>query len=173
MEVKKFARSYSQLLEMMLEHAQMEEKVVFPILERADRGLSKAANEEHARDLPIMNGIKEDIKSVGVLDSGSPNYQEALYNISSRLKKLQDHCKQHFEEEERELLPLIEAAELSKEQQEKVLEQCLDVMQGTHSHLFRFFMEGLLPQDALQYLDMVITSSNKERVASMLRMIVE
>lgn len=68
---------------------------------------------------------------------------------------------------------MIEAAELSKEQQEKVLEQCLDVMQGTHSHLFRFFMEGLLPQDALQYLDMVITSSNKERVASMFRMIVE
>lgn len=52
-------------------------------------GLTKAANEEHARDLPIMNGIKEDIKTVGVLDSGSPDYQEALYNISSRLKKLQ------------------------------------------------------------------------------------
>ncbi|KAG5556970.1 hypothetical protein RHGRI_007274 [Rhododendron griersonianum] len=173
MEVRKFARSYSQLLEVMLEHAQMEEKVVFPVLERADRGLSKAANEEHARDLPIMNGIKEDIKTVGVLDSGSPDYLEALYNISSRLKKLQDHCKQHFEKEERELLPLMEAAELSREQQEKVLEQCLDVMQGTHSHLFRFFMEGLLPQDALHYLDMVIASSNKERVASMLRMIVE
>lgn len=54
-----------------------------------DTGLSKAANEEHARDLPIMNGIKEDIKTVGVLDSGSPDYLEALYNISSRLKKLQ------------------------------------------------------------------------------------
>lgn len=67
----------------------------------------------------------------------------------------------------------MEAAELSREQQEKVLEQCLDVMQGTHSHLFRFFMEGLLPQDALHYLDMVIASSNNERVASMLRMIVE
>lgn len=85
----------------------------------------------------------------------------------------QDHCKQHFEEEERELLPLMEATELSREQQEKVLEQCLDVMQGTHSHLFRFFMEGLLPLDALQYLDMVIASGNKERVASMLRVIVE
>lgn len=38
MEVKKFGRSYSQLLEMMLEHAQMEERIVFPVLERADRG---------------------------------------------------------------------------------------------------------------------------------------
>lgn len=38
MEVKKYAKSYSQLLEVMLEHAQMEEKIVFPILEREDRG---------------------------------------------------------------------------------------------------------------------------------------
>ncbi|CAL5343145.1 unnamed protein product [Camellia sinensis] len=173
MEVRKFSRSYSQLLEVLLEHAQMEEKVVFPILERADRGLSKAANEEHARDLPIMNGIKEDIKSIGVLDSGSRDYHEALCNLSTRLKTLQDHCKEHFEEEERELLPLMEATELSREQQEKVLEQCLDVMQGTHSHLFHFFIEGLLPQDAMHYLDLVIKSSNKERVASMLRMIIE
>lgn len=52
-------------------------------------GLAKAAKEEHARDLPIMNGIKEDIKSVGVLDSGSPDFREGLYNISTRLKLLQ------------------------------------------------------------------------------------
>lgn len=38
MELRKFGRSYSQLLEVMLEHAQMEEKVLFPILEMADRG---------------------------------------------------------------------------------------------------------------------------------------
>lgn len=52
-------------------------------------GLCKAANEEHARDLPIMNGIKEDIKAIGVLDCGSPAYQEALRNLSVRLKSLQ------------------------------------------------------------------------------------
>ena len=39
MEVKKFGRSYSQLLELMLEHAQMEERVLFPILNSADPGL--------------------------------------------------------------------------------------------------------------------------------------
>lgn len=39
MELKKFGRSYSQLLELLLEHAQMEERVVFPILEKADRGI--------------------------------------------------------------------------------------------------------------------------------------
>ncbi|CAK9180657.1 unnamed protein product [Ilex paraguariensis] len=173
MEVRKFGRSYSQLLEVMLEHAQMEERIVFPILERADRGLCKAANEEHARDLPIMNGIKEDIKSIGVLDSGSPVYQEALFNLSTRLKTLQEHCKEHFEEEERELLPLMEAAELSKEQQERVMEQCVDVMCGTHSHLIRFFMEGLVPRDGMQYLDLIFRCCDKDRVSSIFSVIVE
>lgn len=39
MEMRKFGRSYSELLELMLEHAQMEERVVFPILDMADRGM--------------------------------------------------------------------------------------------------------------------------------------
>ncbi|KAK4359785.1 hypothetical protein RND71_022014 [Anisodus tanguticus] len=173
MEMRKFARGYSQLLEVMLEHAQMEERVVFQILEKADRGLCKAANEEHARDLPMMNGIKEDIKSIGVLDSGHPAYQEFLCNLSTRLKTLKEHSKKHFEEEEKNLLPLMEAAELSKAQQDKVLDQCLDVMQGTHSHLFRFFMEGLLPSDAMHYLDMLSRCSDQNRVSSMLSLIVD
>ncbi|KAL2525998.1 Hemerythrin domain-containing protein [Abeliophyllum distichum] len=173
MEVRKFGRNYSQLLEMLLEHAQMEEKVVFPILESADRGLSKVANEEHARDLPLMNGIKEDIKSIGVLDSGSSVYQEFLSNLSLRLKTLKDHCKEHFKEEEKELLPLMEAVELSKLQQEKVMQQSLDVMRETHSHLFRFFMEGLQPLDAMQYLDMIKRYCDNVRVSLMLHMIVD
>ncbi|XWS65670.1 hypothetical protein CRYUN_Cryun05aG0133400 [Craigia yunnanensis] len=89
MELRKFGKNYSQLLEVMLEHAQMEETVVFPVLERADRGLCKAANEEHARDLPVMNGIKEDMKSIGVMDHGTPAYNEGLSNLSIRLKSLQ------------------------------------------------------------------------------------
>ncbi|KAG9140976.1 hypothetical protein Leryth_024381 [Lithospermum erythrorhizon] len=173
MEVKKFGRSYSQMLEVMLEHAQMEEKVVFPILERADRGLCKAANDEHARDLPMMNGIKEDIKSVGVLDSGTAVFQEALSSLVNRLKKLQVHCKEHFHKEERELLSLMEATELCKDEQDRVLGQCLEVMPGTHTNQFRFFMEGLLPHDAIHYLDMITQSSDKNRIISMLRMLVE
>ncbi|KAL6327916.1 hypothetical protein AAG906_027327 [Vitis piasezkii] len=173
MEVKKFGRSYGHLLELMLEHAQMEERIVFPILERADRGLSKAANDDHARDLPIMNGIKEDIKSIVVLDSGTPAYQEALSNLFTRLKSLQEHCKEHFDEEERDLLPLMEAAELSKQQHERLLEQCWDAMQGTHSHLFRFFIEGLPPHDAMSYLGLIIKCNDKDRAATMLCPIME
>lgn len=171
MEVKKFGKSYSQLLEMMLEHAQMEEKVLFPILNSADPGICKAANEEHARHLPIMNGIKEDIKSIGVLINGSPAYQEAFSNLSKRLKSLLEHCKEHFVEEEIQVLPYIEATELSKPKQRKVLEQSLDAMQGTHSRLFNFFLQGLLPVDAMQYLDLVAMCHDEERMSSMLQMI--
>ncbi|KAK7837204.1 uncharacterized protein LOC112025374 [Quercus suber] len=173
MEMKKLARSYSELLEVLLEHAQMEERVVFPILERADRGICKVANEEHARDLPIMNGIKEGIKSIGVMDSGSPDYHEALSNLSTRLKSLQENSKQHFMEEDKDLLPFMEAVELNKEQQKRVLEQCLDVMQGTHSHLFNFLLEGLLPHEAMQYLDLFISCNDRERTASTLKLIID
>lgn len=173
MEVKKFAKSYSQLQQVLLEHAQMEERVVFQILESADRGLCKSANEEHGRDLPIMNGIKEAIKIIGVMNAGSPDYQEALNSLLSRLRKLKENCKQHFEEEERELLPLMEATELNKPQQQKVLQQALDVMRETHSHLFRFFMEGLSPQDAMQYFGMIKRYCDNVRVSLMLHMMVD
>ncbi|GFP97269.1 hypothetical protein PHJA_001871000 [Phtheirospermum japonicum] len=173
MEVKKFGKSYSQLLQVMLEHAQMEETVLFQILESADRGLCKSANEEHARHLPIMNGIKEDIKTIGVMNVGSPDYQEALVNLTSRLKRLKENCRKHFEEEERELLPLMEATELKKAQQEKVLQQSLDVMRETHSHLFRFFMEGLQPHDAMRYFDLIKRYCDNVRVSLMLHMMVD
>ncbi|KAK7277228.1 hypothetical protein RIF29_18379 [Crotalaria pallida] len=173
MEMTKFGRSYSQLWEVMMEHAQMEERVLFPIFDRADRGLSKAAKEEHARDLPLMNGIKEIIKSVEVLDSGSLNYKETLHNLSDRLKSLQGQCKQHFMDEEVELLPLMEAVELSEEQDNRALEQCFDVMQGTHSRLLKFLIEGLSSNDAMKYLDLISKYRDKERMESMLRMIIQ
>ncbi|TYK11765.1 uncharacterized protein E5676_scaffold304G00860 [Cucumis melo var. makuwa] len=128
-------------------------------------GLCKASNEEHARDLPIMNGIKEDIKSAVVLDLGSSVCQEALSNLSKRLKLLQEHCKHHFLDEEKNLLPWLEAVELNKEQQDKMLEQLLDVMKQTHSHLLNFFLEGLLPLEALQYLDLITSSSDRIRTS--------
>ncbi|KAL5194691.1 hypothetical protein HKD37_20G056715 [Glycine soja] len=173
MEIRKFGRSYSELLELMMEHAQMEETILFPLFDKADRGLAKAAKEEHARDLPLMNGIKEVIKSVGVLDSGSPDYHEALYSLSSRLKSLQGQCKQHFAEEEVELLPLMEALELSNEQEVSALEQCFDVMQGTHGRLLKFLLEGLPPHDAMKYLDLISKCRDKEKMESMLQKIVK
>ena len=55
---------------------------------RYDLGLCKSANEDHARDLPMMNGVKEEIKIIGVMNVGSPDYQEALTRLLSRLNKL-------------------------------------------------------------------------------------
>lgn len=72
------------------------------------------------------------------------------------MRLLQKHCKQHFEEEERDLLPLMEAMELSKEQEKRELMECLNVMQGTHSHMLNFFLEGLLPLEAMHYLRFIM-----------------
>ncbi|KAM1139907.1 hypothetical protein ACFX19_040747 [Malus domestica] len=120
-----------------------------------------------------MNGIKEDIKSIEVLDIGSRDYKEALSNFSKRLKSLQERYRQHFTEEEREVLPYMEAAELSKEQQQRLLDECLDVMQQSHSsHLFNFLLEGLLPCEAMHYLDLISMSTNKQRTTSLLHMII-
>ncbi|KAI7758073.1 hypothetical protein M8C21_017379, partial [Ambrosia artemisiifolia] len=137
------------------------------------RRLTKSVNEEHARDLPLMNGIKEDIKTIIVLDSGSSSCQDALFSLSTRIKSLLEKCKQHFEEEERGILPLMEAAELTRGQQERLVEQSLDVMHSTHSHLLKFFMEGLLPHEAMLYLDLITRCTDKDRAGSIYRFLVE
>lgn len=78
----------------------------------------------------------------------------------------QKHCKQHFEDEEKDLLPLIEATDLNEEQQKVILGQCYDSMKATHSHLFDFFLEGLLPKEAMQYLDIFMKCNDPEQMAS-------
>ncbi|CAO2821950.1 unnamed protein product [Amaranthus hypochondriacus] len=172
MEVTKLGKSYGDLLEVLLEHAQMEERLIFPFLQSNDPGVCRVVNEEHARDLPIMNGIKEDIKSVGV-NLGKSTHKEAFHSLSTRLKTLQKNCNQHFDEEEKNLLPLMEASNLSENQQRKIINQCIDVMQGTHSHLFRFFIEGLLPHESMEYLDVIGSCIDKEKLASLLHLLVE
>lgn len=72
-----------------------------------------------------------------------------------------------------ELLPLMEALELTKEQEVSALEQCFDVMQGTHGRLFKVFLEGLPPHDAMKYLDLISKCRDKEKMESMLQMIVK
>lgn len=38
MEMRKFGRCYSQLHELMMEHAQAEERLIFPVIDMADQG---------------------------------------------------------------------------------------------------------------------------------------
>lgn len=177
MEARRLGRTYGQLVEVMLEHAQMEERLLFPTLEAAaDRGVCKAANEDHARALPMMNGIKEDIKSLVAMNAGDPCHHEALLNLSLRFKTLQEHYKEHFKEEEKELLPLLEAVERMQIQlgnddaSSSLVEKVMAFMEGTHSHLFPFFMAGLLPHEAMEYVDLVsLRTRDQQRVVAMLR----
>ncbi|RID47071.1 hypothetical protein BRARA_I03699 [Brassica rapa] len=164
MEIRKFAKSYTQLQEMMLEHAQMEERILFPVLESVDRGMCKSASAEHGRELPLMNGIKEYIKSIAVMDSGICS--EELFSLASRFKSLQMMCKAHFEEEEKELLPMVEAAEMGKEKQKKLMNQGLEVMRGTHTNVFDFLLQGLTPQEAMQYLDLLMNFADPDLISS-------
>jgi hypothetical protein len=53
MEVRKFGRSYSELLDVMMEHAQMEERILFPIFDRADRG----TQHNSTKQFPFVHGI--------------------------------------------------------------------------------------------------------------------
>ncbi|KAH7433704.1 hypothetical protein KP509_07G082100 [Ceratopteris richardii] len=155
MQIKRLSANYSQLLQFMLEHAQMEERVVFPPLEKAERGLTKTANEIHARDLPLMNGIKEDFKSVIALDNGSLGRREALLTVSHRLRDLKVHTIEHLREEETELLPLMTAAGVGTKQQVTLIGNCLEIMESTHTCLFPFMLSGLEPHQIHKYLNLV------------------
>jgi hypothetical protein len=40
MQIKRLSRSYAQPVDLMQEHDQMEERIIFPALENADRGIT-------------------------------------------------------------------------------------------------------------------------------------
>lgn len=93
---------------------------IFNDLKCADAGLCKSANEEHGRDLPIMNGIKEAIKIIGVMNAGSPDYQEALNSLLSRLKKL----KVGFRFAEESIIPVCCLAYQLSRFRSKIIQHC-------------------------------------------------
>ncbi|KAK8921727.1 hypothetical protein KSP39_PZI020884 [Platanthera zijinensis] len=172
-EGRRMGKWYAELVEMMLEHAQMEERLLFPALDRAaDYEICRAANEQHGRDLPIMNGIKEDIKSLMAMEVGGLLYRETLPNLSLRFTTLQEHCKQHFQEEERELLPLLESAESFRREegeepwpQDRWVQQVVALMEATHSRHFPFFMAALLPCEALRYIALIAGDDDRRSLA--------
>ncbi|KAK9156776.1 hypothetical protein Scep_003350 [Stephania cephalantha] len=50
-----------------------------------------------------------------------------------------------------------------------MMEQCLQLMESTHSRLFSFMIEGLAPKDAMQYLDLMIRYGDGARVSLLLQ----
>lgn len=170
MQIKKLSAGYSLLLQFMLEHAQMEERVIFPALEKADRGLTKSANQSHARDLPVMNGIKEDFKSVVALEQGSLGRKEALLTVATRLRDLKSHTVEHFQEEETELLPLLNAAGVGSKQQEALVCQCVEIMESMHARMLSFMLSGLHPHQIHQYLSLLQKSLEESNKVLLTRM---
>lgn len=52
-------------------------------------GITEVANDEHARDFPLMNGIRERLKTLTVLEASSPDRSQALLRLSVKLRTLQ------------------------------------------------------------------------------------
>lgn len=52
-------------------------------------GMSESALMDHARDLPVMNGIREDIKGVMALEQGGSDHLEGLQALAARLRVYQ------------------------------------------------------------------------------------
>lgn len=182
-EVRRLGKWYGDAMEVMLEHARMEERVLFPDIQRASfPGVCDKVQEQHGKHLPMMNGIKEDIKTLLTLELGSPLFHEVLVNLSIRLKALQDHTKEHFKEEEKDMLPRLEGVRRMQREEGSVSDksnsgwasEAMGTMEMTHSKLFPFFMTGLMPQEAVQYLDLVCRcTSNTRHLVSMLRSLAE
>ncbi|XP_048565228.1 uncharacterized protein LOC125545354 [Triticum urartu] len=182
-EVRRLGKWYGDAMEVMLEHARMEERVLFPDIQRASfPGVCDKVQEQHGKHLPMMNGIKEDIKTLLTLELGSALFYEVLVNLSVRLKALQDHTKEHFKEEEKDMLPRLESVRRMQREEGNVPDksnsgwasEAMGTMEMTHSKLFPFFMTGLMPQEAVQYLDLVCRcTKNTRHLVSMLRSLAE
>lgn len=48
--------------------------------------LTESALKDHARDLPVMNGIREDIKGIMSLRQGNFDHREALTALAGRVE---------------------------------------------------------------------------------------
>ncbi|XP_024372266.1 uncharacterized protein [Physcomitrium patens] len=158
--LKEVPKLYGRLLELLQEHAQMEERIIFPALETADQALTESAIKDHARDLPVMNGIREDIKGIMSLRQGNFDHREALSALARRVEAFEVHAKEHFQGEEKEQLPLLEAAGFATNKQQAMLGQSFLVMEVSHSRLLPYLLEALKPHEVHQYLGIMKSSTS-------------
>jgi len=128
------------------------------------------------------NKLNEPLQLLGseLVNSYLYLYVFGVFLIS--IKHWQDHTKEHFKEEESDLLPRLEQVRRMQREEGKVSDksssawasEAVATMEMTHSKLFPFFMTGLLPQEAMQYLDLVCRCTNNTRhLVSMLRSLAE
>jgi len=65
---------------------------------------------------------------------------------------LQKNVVEHFHEEERDLLPQLNIADLGRKMQEEMVTQCYAVMEESHGRLLPFLLQGIQPHEVCQYL---------------------
>lgn len=78
---------------------------------------------------------------------------------------MQVHTVEHFQEEEKEQLPLLQLAGYGTKKQEPLVGQAMSVMETSHSSLLPYLLEGLRPHEVQQYLGIMIWSSDKEKIS--------
>uniref|UniRef100_A0A7I4CMW1 GST N-terminal domain-containing protein n=1 Tax=Physcomitrium patens TaxID=3218 RepID=A0A7I4CMW1_PHYPA len=166
-------KMYGRLVVLMQEHAQMEEMVLFPAIDSTDEGtmltnqrlsvimgnlytpgMSGTALTDHARDLPVMNGIREDIKGVMALEQGYSDYL-GVQALATRLRVYQHNTVVHYREEERDLLPQLNLVDLGCKKQEDLVTQCFQIMEESHERLLPFLLQGMEPYEVNQYLGLL------------------
>ncbi len=70
---------------------------------------------------------------------------------------------EHYHEEERELLPMLQGAGIGSKQQRELVAESLAVMEASHAHLLPFLFQGLCPHEIHQYLSMMMQSSSEQK----------
>lgn len=78
---------------------------------------------------------------------------------------------EHFQEEEREQLQLLEAAGLDIKKQEELVDQALPLQEMTHFTLLPYLLQGLLPFEVHQYLGLMIQYTVRERISILPRIV--
>lgn len=75
--------------------------------------------------------------------------------------------KEHFQEEEKEQLPLLQAAGYGMRRQQPMVAQAFMVMESMHSRLLPYLLEGLKPHEVHQYLGLMTSFTNENEKNAM------
>lgn len=71
---------------------------------------------------------------------------------------LQENSVEHYHEEERDLLPQLNAAGLGNQKQDELVIQSIAVMEETHGRLLPFLLQGLQAHEINQYIGLFRSS---------------
>jgi hemerythrin superfamily protein len=110
-ETTELARIFEEVKKELMVHAQIEEEIFYPAVEKAENDeaqeLVREAHEEHR----LAKMLIEEISAMQADDD----------QFCAKMKVLKDSVLHHAEEEESEIFPIFE--DLEKEEQDRIAEQ--------------------------------------------------